>query len=84
MTTGDEHLLVRVIPRAKHDRVGGTRAGRLIVRTTASPVDGQANTAVCRLVADHLRLRAACVEIVAGHHSRDKVLRIPTLKTSTS
>ena len=76
MTGQEEQLLVRVIPRSKRDEVGGTRAGRLVVRTTASPVDGRANAAVCRLVAEHLGIRTACVEIVAGHRWRDKVLRI--------
>jgi uncharacterized protein YggU (UPF0235/DUF167 family) len=73
---GEEQLEVRVIPRAKRDEVGGTRAGRLVIRTTASPVDGRANAAVCRLVAEHLGVRASCVTIVAGHHSRDKTLHI--------
>jgi uncharacterized protein (TIGR00251 family) len=71
-----ELLEIRVIPRARLDEVGGWRAGRLVVRTTAAPVDDKANAAVRRLIADHLGVRAAAVEIVSGHHSRDKVLRI--------
>jgi uncharacterized protein (TIGR00251 family) len=67
---------VRVIPRARRDEVGGERAGRLLVRTTAAPVGGQANDAVCRLVAGHFGVPWRRVEIVAGHRSRDKVLRI--------
>jgi uncharacterized protein len=67
---------VRVIPRARRDEVGGERAGRLLVRTTAVPVDGQANAAVCRLVAGHLGVPWRRVEVVAGHRSRDKVLRV--------
>jgi hypothetical protein len=46
-------LAVRVIPRARRDEVGGERAGRLLVRTTAAPVDDAANEAVRRLVAAH-------------------------------
>lgn len=75
-TAGSRQLAVRVIPRARRDEVGGERNGRLVVRTTAAPVDGRANEAVCRLVADHLGLPARRVEIVAGLRSRDKVLRI--------
>jgi len=52
------------------------RDGRLIVRTTASPVDGKANAEVCKLLAAHLGVRAREVEIVSGHHTRDKVARI--------
>jgi uncharacterized protein YggU (UPF0235/DUF167 family) len=69
-------LEVRVIPRARRDAVGGERDGRLVVRTTAAPVDDRANAAVRRLVADHLGVPVRCVEIASGHRSRDKVLRI--------
>ena len=69
-------IAVRVIPRARRDEVGGERDGRLLVRTTAVPVDNRANVAVCKLVAAHLRVPARHVEVVSGHHSRDKVLRV--------
>ena len=71
-------LAVRVIPRAKRDEVGGERAGRLIVRTTAAPVDDKANEATRRLVAEHLGVSRRHVVVVSGHRSRDKVLRITT------
>jgi uncharacterized protein YggU (UPF0235/DUF167 family) len=69
-------FLIRVIPRSKRDEVGGDRAGRLLVRTTAAPVDGAANAAVRRLIAEHLDVSLRRVEIVSGHHSRDKVISI--------
>ncbi len=69
-------LAVRVIPRARRNEVGGERAGRLIVRTTASPVDDRANVAVCKQIAEHLGVPPRRVTIESGHHSRDKVLRI--------
>lgn len=69
-------LLVRVIARAKRDEVGGERAGRLVVRTMAAPVDGRANAAVCRLVAAHLGVPVRQITIVSGQRSRDKVLLI--------
>jgi uncharacterized protein YggU (UPF0235/DUF167 family) len=69
-------LAIRVIPRAKRDEVGGERAGRLVVRTTAAPVDGQANDAVRKLVAAHLGVPVRRIAIVSGHHSRDKLVGI--------
>jgi hypothetical protein len=69
-------LEVRVVPRARRDEVGGERAGRLLVRTTASPVDDRANVAVCKQVAKYLGVSARRVDIASGHRSRDKVLRI--------
>jgi len=73
---GPARLEIRVIPRSKKNEVGGERAGRLLVRTTAAPVDDQANDAVRKMVAKHFGVPASRVEIESGHHSRDKVLRI--------
>jgi uncharacterized protein (TIGR00251 family) len=69
-------LDIRVIPRAKRDEVGGERDGRLLVRTTAAPVDGQANEAVRRLIAAHFGVPVRSVEVVAGQRSRNKVVGI--------
>lgn len=71
-----ERIEIRVIPRAKRNEVGGERAGRLLVRTTTAPVDGKANKAVCKQVAEHFGVATRVVQIDSGHHSRDKVLRI--------
>lgn len=76
MSAADERLEVRVIPRARRNEVSGRRDGRLVVRVMAAPVDDQANVAIRKLVADHLGVRVSRIEIVSGHHSRDKVLRI--------
>jgi len=73
---GEELLEVRVIPRAARNEVGGERNGRLLVRTTAAPVDDQANEAVRKQIAAYLGVHARDIEIVAGHHARDKTLRI--------
>jgi uncharacterized protein (TIGR00251 family) len=73
-----DRLEIRVIPRARRNEVGGERAGRLLVRTTAAPVDGKANEEAIKLVADHLGVRPGAVVIEKGHTSRDKTLRITT------
>jgi uncharacterized protein len=76
VTAESTRLAVRVIPRARRNEVGGERAGRLVVRTTAPAVDGRANVAVCKQIAEHLGVPVKQVEIESGHRSRDKVLRI--------
>ena len=73
---GSTLLAVRVVPRARRNEVGGERDGRLLVRTTAPALDGRANVAVCKLVAQHLGVPRTHVEVESGHRSRDKVLRI--------
>ena len=69
-------LEIRVVPRARRNEVGGERGGRLLVRTTAPPVDDQANASVCKQVAEHLGVSVKRVEIASGHRSRDKVIRV--------
>lgn len=73
---GDEVVQIRVIPRARKDEVGGERAGRLLVRTTAAPVDGSANDAVRKLLAKHFGVPTRAVELVSGLRSRDKTIAI--------
>jgi uncharacterized protein YggU (UPF0235/DUF167 family) len=73
---GPARVSVRVVPRSGRDEVAGERDGRLVVRTTAPPVDDRANQAVCRLVADYLGVPRGRVSIDSGHHSRYKVVRI--------
>ena len=72
----EELVRIRVIPRARQDEVGGERAGRLLVRTTAAPVDGSANDAVRKLLSKHFGVSAGSVELVAGLRSRDKTVRV--------
>lgn len=73
---GSELIGVRVITRARRNEIAGERDGRLLVRTTAAPVDGKANAAVRKLVADHFDVPLSRVELVAGHHTRDKTFRV--------
>lgn len=69
-------LDVRVIPRAGRDELGGMRDGRLVVRVSAPPVDGKANTAVCALLAKAAGVPKGAVGVVRGETSRDKRVRI--------
>ena len=72
-------ISVRVQPRAKSDALVGLRDGALIVRVTAPPLDGRANDAVCRLLAQVLNLRTSSLTIIRGEHARDKVVAVEGL-----
>ena len=55
----------------------GTGQDRVLVVTVAAPaVDGNANEAVRRAVADAFGVRVRDVTVVSGERSRDKVLEI--------
>jgi hypothetical protein len=65
-----------VAPRAKRNELAGQRAGALLVRVTAPPVDGKANDAVCRLIAKAAGVPPSRVSVVRGGSARDKVVRV--------
>lgn len=67
---------VRVVPRASHNRVVGTREGALKVALTAPPVDGAANEALRRLIAKSLGVSKSSVEIIRGERARTKLVRV--------
>jgi uncharacterized protein len=69
-------LAVRLQPRARRDEIVGERNGVLVVRVTAPPLDGRANAALRRLIAKAVGVAPSRVEIVRGHGSRDKVVRV--------
>lgn len=69
---------VRVKPGSSRTRVGGGYGDppALVVAVNAPAVDGRANDAVVRALADALGCRPADVEIVSGHTARTKVVRV--------
>jgi hypothetical protein len=67
---------VRLQPRASRDEILGMRDGVLVVRVSAPPVAGEANRALCRLLAGRLRIPASRVVILRGERGRSKLVEI--------
>jgi len=65
---------VRLTPRGGVDRVDGVAEGVLRVRVAAPPVDGAANKALLRLLADELGVPRGAVRLASGETSRVKVV----------
>jgi uncharacterized protein YggU (UPF0235/DUF167 family) len=73
-------IVVRVYPGAPATKVGGRYGDSeppvLIVRVAARAVDGKANIATVRAIADALDVRRSHVRIVAGQRARTKVVEV--------
>jgi hypothetical protein len=70
---------VRVVPRASRNAVAGEHDGALRVRLAAPPVEGAANEELKRFLARTLGVAPRAVEIVSGHTSRLKTIRVAGL-----
>jgi uncharacterized protein len=69
-------IRVRLTPRAARDRIAVGPGDAYAVRVTAPPVDGRANTALCRLIASRAGVAPSRVTLVRGTKARDKVVRV--------
>jgi uncharacterized protein (TIGR00251 family) len=72
-------LDIRVIPRAPRTCVDGERAGAILIRLAAPPVDGAANDALVAFLAEALDLPRRSITLVAGATSRNKRVKIDGL-----
>ena len=55
----------------------------VVVRVTAPALEGRANRAVCRVVAERLGVSPGQVAIVRGERHRDKVLEVRGVEQQT-
>jgi len=67
------------VPNARSDEVIGWAGEDLRVKVRAPALDGRANDAVCRLLADRLGLHARAVTLVRGDKSRSKLVQVDGL-----
>jgi uncharacterized protein (TIGR00251 family) len=65
-----------VTPGARRHELAGVADGRLRVRLAAPPVEGRANAALVRYLAEVLGIRRDDVTVVAGGRSRRKLVRL--------
>ncbi len=76
-------LRVRVQPRSSRNALAGEREGALVVRLTAPPVEGRANQALVRLLADALDVAPSAVKLLRGDSGRDKLVAIAGIDAAT-
>ena len=69
-------LTLHIQPGAKKTEFAGLHGDALKIRLAAPPVDGKANEALLRFVADTLGLPKSAVSLKSGQTSRRKVVEI--------
>jgi len=70
-------LTIHVTPRSRKTEFGGVMEdGTLRVRVAAPPVEGKANKALIKFLAEHFNVKKSQIKIVKGEKSRDKVVEV--------
>ncbi len=73
------YIKVKIQPRASKDEVCGLHNGALKVRLVSPPIDDRANKSCVDFFADLLGVYKGGVELVKGHRSRFKRIKVTTL-----
>ena len=66
---------IRVIPNAKQNKIV-EEPGRLKVYLTAPAVEGKANKALIKFLAEHFNVKKSKISIVRGGKNREKIVEI--------
>lgn len=69
-------LSIKLQPRASTNAVGEVLGSELRIKVTAPPVDAAANEALIRLLAETLDCPRNRIELLRGHTSRHKIVKV--------
>jgi len=79
----EARIEVRLQPRAQRDELSGMRDGVLQARVCAPPVDGEANRALCRLIARRAGVPPSRVAVIRGERGRLKLIAVSGVDQET-
>ena len=71
-------------PRASNSALAGQHGDALKVRVTAPPLDGAANEALVRFLAERLGVAPSAVRVESGAGSRAKVVTVEGIAMETA
>lgn len=77
-------LAVKLQPRASADEIGEPLGAELRIKVMAPPVDAAANEALLRLLADRLDCPRSAVQLLRGHTSRHKLVKLRGVALETA
>lgn len=69
-------LAIHLQPGSARDTLAGIHGERLKIKVTAAPIDGRANDHLIRYLAGVFDVPRSRVDLLAGHNSRSKRVRI--------
>ena len=72
---------VFIQPRGSKDVIVGLQGDRLKIRIAAPPVEGEANKRCIQFLAKRLSVPRSRLQIISGHHSRNKSLLLKSEET---
>lgn len=75
-SNGAVTFAVRVVPRSSQNQIVGIESSVAKIRLTAPPVDGKANAALIKFLAELLDVSLAQIEIISGERSKQKIVRV--------
>lgn len=67
---------IKVQPRSAKNEIKGLHGDAVKIKLTAPPVDGEANLACVRYLADMLGISQGRIRIVSGHTGRQKIISV--------
>jgi uncharacterized protein len=73
---GRIRISVQITPNAKKSEVIGVLDDMLKIRLQAQPIEGKANEALVRFLADMLSVPKSAVAITHGHTNKRKVIEV--------
>ncbi len=77
---GDHCVLrVRLTPRARREQIGPVRGDALKISVAAPPVDGRANQALLKGLAQRLSIPSSRLEILSGATARQKRISVKNM-----
>lgn len=69
-------LTLHIQPGAKRSEVAGLHGDALKIRLSSPPVEGRANEALLRFIADSFNVPLRQVELLRGTQSRHKMVKV--------
>jgi len=75
-TSNGVKIIVKAKPGAREDKVEKGNDSNYIVSVKAPPVDGKANAAIIKLLADYFDISQSMIEVISGYMARTKVIEI--------